>query len=134
MSQENVELVRTTLRAFAEGDRDKVLALVDPEVVIDATRQVLNPATYVGVEGARQMFAAMDETWEEVRLDEQEFIDSGDRVVVISRMVGKGRGSGVEVERPVNGQVWTIREGRVTRLEFGFSDRDEALEAAGLSE
>ena len=134
MSQENVEIVRNALRAFAEGSRDKVLALVDPEVVIDATRRVLNPATYVGIEGARQMFAAMDETWEEVRLDEQEFIDSGDRVVVISQMIGKGRGSGVEVERPLNGQVWTIRDDRVTCLELGFTDRDEALKAAGLSE
>jgi ketosteroid isomerase-like protein len=132
MSEENVEVVRSILRAFAEGNRDKVLALVDPEVVIDATRQVLNPATYVGIEGARQMFAAMDEAWEEVRLDEQEFIDGGDRVVVMSRMIGKGKGSGVEVARPVNGQVWTIRDGRVTRLEFGFTDRNEALEAAGL--
>jgi len=50
----------------------------------------------------------------------------------MSRMIGKGKGSGVEVARPVNGQVWTIRDGRVTRLEFGFTDRNEALEAAGL--
>ncbi len=77
------------------------------------------------------MLAAMDEAWEEIRLNEQEFIDGGDRIVVISRMIGKGRGSGVEVERPVNGQVWTIRKGRVTRLELGFTDRDDALTAAG---
>ena len=134
MSQENVEIVRSTLRAFAEGNRDKVLALVDPEVVIDATRRVLNPATYVGIAGVRQMFTAMDEAWEELRLEQQEFIDGGDRVVVISRMTGKGKGSGVEVARPVNGQVWTIREGRVTRLALGFTDRGQALEAAGLSD
>ena len=134
MSKENVEIVRNTLRAFAEGNRDKVLALVAPEVVIDATRRVLNPATYVGIDGARQMLAAMDEAWEEIRLNEQEFIDGGDRIVVISRMIGKGKGSGVEVERPVNGQVWTIRKGRVTRLELGFTDRDDALTAARLSD
>ena len=134
MSQENVEVVRRILRAFAAGDRDEVLSLVDPEVVVDATRRVLNPATYVGIDGVRQMFAGMDEAWEEVRLEGQEVIDGGDRVVVISRMIGTGKGSGVEVERPVNGQVWTIREGRVVRLDLGFTDREAALEAAGLSE
>ena len=71
MSQENVEVVRTILRAFAEGNRDEALALVDPAVVIDATRRAFNPATYAGVNGVQQMFAAMDETWEEVRLVEQ---------------------------------------------------------------
>ena len=134
MSQESVEVVRAVLWAFAEGNRDKALALVDPEVVIDATRRAFNPATYVGVEGVQQMFAAMDEAWEEVRLAEQEFLDAGAQVVVISRMIGKGRGSGIEVERPVNGQVWTIRAGRVIRLEIGYTNRQAALEAAGLSE
>ena len=134
MSQENVEIVRTTLDAFAAGDRDRMLASIDPEVVIDGSRRVLNPATYVGVDGVRQMLADMDETWEDLRIEQREFIDAGDRVAVIGRLMGKGKGSGVEVERPVNGQVWTVRNGRIVRFEFGFTDRDATLEAVGLRE
>ena len=134
MSRENVEVVRAVLSAFRAGDRDKALALVDPEVVIDATRRAFNPATYVGLNGVGQMLAAMDETWEEIRIEAEEFLDAGNRVAVMGRLVGKGRGSGIEVERPFNGQVWTVRDGRVVRLEFGFSDRESTLQAAGLSE
>jgi hypothetical protein len=34
------------------------------------------------------------------------------------------------VDRP-NGQVWTIRDGRIARVEIGFTSRDEAMAAAG---
>jgi ketosteroid isomerase-like protein len=134
MSRENVEIVRSTLDAFAAGDRDRMLAFVDPEVVIDASRRVFNPGTYVGIEGVRRMLADMHETWEDIRIEQGDLIDAGDRVAVIGRLIGKGKGSGVEVERPVNGQVWTLRNGRIVRLEFGFTDREAILKAAGLSE
>ena len=131
MSQENVEIVRRALVAFAPESRDRMLALADPGIVIDATRNVFNPGTYVGIDGVRQMLTGMDETWEEMRVQPDEFVDAGDRVVVIGTLVGKGKGSGVEVER-FNGQVWTVRDGLVVRLEIGFTDRAQALEAAGL--
>ena len=134
MSEENVEIVRRTLDAFAAGDRMRMLACVDPEVVVDATRRALNPATYVGMAGVHQLLADMQDTWEDIRIEPLEFIDAGDRVAVIGRLVGKGKGSGVEVERPVNGHVWTVRNGRIVRLELGFTDREETLKAAGLSE
>src|SRR5919108_166725 len=100
--EENVEIVRSTLDAFAAGNPDRMLAFVAPEVVIDASRRILNPATYVGIEGIRQMLADMDETWEGLRIEQREFIDAGDRVAVIGRLVGKGKGSGIEVGRPIN--------------------------------
>jgi ketosteroid isomerase-like protein len=133
MSQENVEIVRRVLEAVAAGDRDRVIAFADPDCVVDATRNVFNPATYVGIDGVRQLFAGMDQTWAEMQVEPHEFVDGGDLVVVIGRLVGKGKGSGVNVER-FNGQVWTLRKGLVVRLEIGYTDREAALEAAGLRE
>jgi ketosteroid isomerase-like protein len=48
-------------------------------------------------------------------------------------MVGKGRGSGVEVERHT-AHLWTLRNGRVVRWELGYTNRREALKAVGLAE
>jgi hypothetical protein len=39
----------------------RVAWLRDPEIVIDASRRVFNPTTYVGKEGARRLFADMDD-------------------------------------------------------------------------
>jgi hypothetical protein len=46
---------------------------------------------------------------------------------------GKGNGSGVEVDR-FDGQIWTIADGRVLRLEIGSTDRAATPEAAGIAE
>jgi ketosteroid isomerase-like protein len=131
MSEENVTVVREALAGF--NTRDPALALADPDIVIDATRNVFNPGTYVGLDGIRRVLAGMDDTWEEMRVEPHEFLDAGERVVVIGKLIGKGKGSGVEVER-FNGQIWTVRDGLVVRLEIGFTDRASVLEAAGLSE
>ena len=133
MSQENVDLVRDVYAAWASGDREKALEFLDPKLTIDATRRVLNPDTYVGIEGLGRMLAETNDVWEEFRFEPLEFIDAGDRVVVIGRLFGKGRGSGIEVDQPIAG-IWTVRDGRVVRWEVGYTDRAEALEAVGLSE
>jgi ketosteroid isomerase-like protein len=143
MSQENVEVVQAAFEAWdalrwdlGSSDRgpvERALSLIHPEIVVDATRNVFNPATYVGMEGLRRMQADTGEVWEEVRTERLEFIDAGDRIVVIGMLVGKGKASGVQVDQPV-AQIVTVRDSRVVRWELGYTDRREALEAVGLSE
>jgi ketosteroid isomerase-like protein len=133
MSQQNVEIVRGVFAAANRGDRETAFGFADPAIVVDATRRVFNPMTYVGIEGLGRMAAEMDEVWEAFRLEPIDFIDAGDRVVVIGRLVGKGKASGAEVGQPIAG-VWSVRDGRIVRIEVGYTDRREALAAAGLSE
>ncbi len=94
MSQENVEGVRSAFEAVNRGDRETAIGLLHPEVVIDATRSVFNPMTYVGMRGIRQWMADTDEIWEQFGLEVSELMDVGDRVVVIGRLFGKGKASG----------------------------------------
>ena len=131
MPQENVEIVRRVYAALNSRDQETLVHLADPEIVIDATRLTFNPGTYVGLEGLRELAAGTDDVWEEVRFEPLEFIDAGERVVVVERLTGKGKGSGVEVAQTW-GAVWTVRDGRVARMELGFPDREAALAAVGL--
>jgi len=133
MSQENVEIARSIFAALNDGDRERALGFAHPEVVLDATRNVFNPKTYVGKDGLRQWLTDMDDVWEEVHTERNEFIDAGDRVVVIGRLVGTGKGSGVEVGQP-NATILTIRDGLLIRSETGYTNPAEALEAACLSQ
>ena len=60
-------------------------------------------------------------------------IDAPDgRVLVLTQQSGRGRESGVPIVIHFF-QLWTIRDGRVWRIEY-FRHRADALEAAGLSE
>ena len=70
--------------------------------------------------------------WSEYRVEAQEFTEFGDTVLVTERQTGTGRSSGVEIDQ-VFYAAWTFRDGFVVSLRWD-TDRDSALEAAGLSE
>jgi phage terminase small subunit len=104
-----------------------------PAVGVDLSRNVFNPGVHRGLDAYRHFVEQVDEMWEDFQIEPEEFIDAGDNVFVASRMSGRGRGSGVEVEMRAFA-IWTLREGKVSRIAAGYRDRAEALEAAGLRE
>ena len=134
MSQENVEIVRRTVEAILRGEWEQAAQLLDPDAEGHGTVGGLSEGTVVrGVTQFRQSFEQEDaEAWDERRLEAEEFMDAGDRVVVLVREFRRGRGSGVEL-RADTAVVFEVRDGRVVRIQ-GYMDRAEALEAAGLSE
>ena len=86
--------------------------------------------TYRGQEAIDWILAYIDsfDGYEEAT----EIIDAGDKVVVAVLQRGRPRGSELLVESRW-WQVLTLQDAGVTRIEI-FSQRAEALEAAGLSE
>jgi ketosteroid isomerase-like protein len=121
MSQENVEIVRT----FLMVDVDEALTYADPGIV-------WNPASEASAQGhdaVRASLARWKGEWDDYRLTPEEFVDSGDRVVVTVRLGGRGRGSGVEVGARFY-DLYTLRDGKIVRMDQ-FTERSEALEAIG---
>jgi ketosteroid isomerase-like protein len=57
---------------------------------------------------------------------------SGDHVFLVATHGGRGRASGAPVEGET-AYAYTVREGKICRVEL-FSDRDEALAAAGVEQ
>ena len=133
MSQENVELVRRCYGMLANRDFSAIPEVIDPDFVLDLSRNVFNPGVHRGVDGIARFVQQIDEMWGKFEVELEEFIDGGDAVVVAVRISGMGRGSGATADMRVF-NVWTLRDGKVIRLTGGYRDRAEALEAAGLSE
>jgi len=138
MSQENLESVRQWVAAINAGDSDRLVALADPEVDYLPYLAALSgeAGAYHGHEGLRRYLRDLDEAWSAYAVEIHQLEDLGDEVLMQGRLWGKGRSSGLDVDssmawlhtfRPGSGQ------GRYLRLRF-FANRDEALEAAGLSE
>jgi ketosteroid isomerase-like protein len=138
MSEENVEIVRRIFEAVERRDRKTILALYDPQMEARAEpgtladrigqRRVLR-----GHEGLREFDRELRQAFESFETTCEELIDSGSQIFSASRYTARGRGSGIEVEGPLQFGVWTIRDGRVVRV-LWFSDRTQALDAAGLPE
>jgi ketosteroid isomerase-like protein len=131
MSEENVEIVRRSYDAYGRGDLEAALVDLDPEIEI-YDHDIPESSEYRGLEGLFRWQADWESSWESWRWEPEEFIEAGERVVAVLRVHAKGRQSGADVER-VDGAVWTLREGKCVRLDY-FGSRDQALEAAGLSE
>ena len=133
MSEENVEIVRRAYAAFNRGDPDGLGEVISADCVMDWSQsQGPDKGVYHGLEGAAGWIAAIREAFEEFELVPSEYIGSGDRIVVPTRVTGRGRGSGLVVDASGT-TLWEIQNSRVDRLVL-YQSREEALEAAGLSE
>ncbi len=131
MSEENIERMRQAQAAFERGDKEtwRGLSHPDGEVVpmCDWPEGRIR-----GREAVWDFFVAADEPWEPGTYELDEVADGGDYVAARMRRDLRGKSSGVEVEYDL-WVVVTFRDGKVTRAEW-FEDRQEALEAAGISE
>jgi ketosteroid isomerase-like protein len=130
MSQENVEIVRRTFKAFNRGDFEAVAQCLHPDV------EFFRAGGQSPVRGATALRAWMEpEVFEEQRFEPLDFTVNGNKVLVHSRITGRGAGSGIELDFTGWG-VWTFdEEGLVTRLEAYLPHQNgEAREAAGLRE
>jgi uncharacterized protein len=130
MSEENVEITR---RGYENLSRTGEFSweLIDPEIEIHDPPLTPDARVYRGHDGLREAMRNVELAFEEVRFEAEEFLDAGDDVVVLVRMVGRGKGSGVNVDARI-AHLWNFRDGKGVRVRV--LERDEALAAAGLSE
>ena len=132
MSQENVELVRRAYAAFERRDLDAVVADYSPEFeYLSAGVIPGHVGTYRGEE-YKEFIVWLDEEFSDANSQIDPLIDGGDSVVACVTLSGRGRGSGIPAAFTF-WQVWKCENGKIVRGE-GFTDRAEALEAAGLRE
>ena len=133
MSEENVELVRATFDARRRGDPIPRSEYFAPEVEFHEDPRLPEAGIYRGVEEVLGYWGQFIENFDEFMIDPEDFVDiGGDRVLVLLIITTRGRGSSATVTMPI-AWIFTVRDSLVTRIE-AFADRNEALEAAGLSE
>lgn len=129
-----MELVRSLYARWAKGDLGGWDA-VDSEIEfarIGPTGTGLD-GEFRGVEALGTALAEWLESWTEITVQAERIVDLEDgRVLVLSHQTGRGRGSGTPLDLRM-ADIWTVRDGRLVRWET-YWNRDDALEAAGLSE
>jgi ketosteroid isomerase-like protein len=141
MSEENVEMVRRSYDAYNEAlnapnPRDAIRAaferFADPEIEWETEPTAVDRQIHHGIDGVMEFFDAILEGFEEVRQVPERFIDCGDQVLVFLRTEVRARTPGLELNEEW-AHLITVRDGKSVRVQM-FRNRDEALEAAGLSE
>src|SRR5690349_240326 len=121
MSQENVELAVQVLGHISRRDWAAVVAAYDPDAVVVVHESVgPNPGTLRGRDAIGGWFADWFLAFgKDYRFEVLESRDLGDRVLTVTRHRGRGRHSGVDVDR-VMADIQTMRDGKVVKVEvFG---------------
>jgi ketosteroid isomerase-like protein len=128
----NVDRFVRGIEAFNRHDMPGLLRVLDPEIVWEHHLAELQ-GTFVGPEAVVGWCTDLYEHFQTVEIDCPDVRDLGDdRVLGLGTIRSTGKGSGAETELTF-ATVARYRNGRLIHY-VDFGDRDQALEAAGLSE
>jgi hypothetical protein len=108
------------------------MELAEPEFEVVMVGPMYSSARldYVGLDGFVAAWRDWTSAYESFRIEVDEMIDAGDKVVSLVRQTGIPKGAGAEIETRA-AAVWIVSDGRVSRVEFHL-DPDAALRAAGI--
>ena len=127
MPQEDVEVVQASFEAW-KGGLDDYLAMFDPDIdwrAIEGAPDDVGPI--IGIEALRAYVQDWLDHFDDLRLEVDELIDTGDEVVVVQRVSGTAKGSGVPTELRY-AVVCTIKNGKIVKGRE-YMTREEALQA-----
>jgi ketosteroid isomerase-like protein len=134
MSEENVQTAHEMAATFNRGDLDAWLEYWADDIDYRAVEGA--PDDHGPIHGKDALHAyAQDwlDTFDDFRQEPVEIIDAGeDEVIAVIRITGRAKLSGVETDLTYAG-LYKLRDGKIVRGREYWT-RDEALEAAGLSE
>jgi hypothetical protein len=132
MSQENVEIVERAVAAVNERDLDAYLACVTEDIEISTPIADFG-GVYEGPDGIRRFFADLADTSPDFRISIVRLEPIGaKRVLAYTSVTARGRSSDIDIGM-AGANIYDFANGRIKRVRI-FLDRDQALEAAGLSE
>ena len=119
MSSRNVGVVRGFNDALAQGDMGGMLDFLDPQLEWRAPESVPWGGTFHGRQGFREFVGKLLDQPVEFRREMLEYLDAGDRIVVLLRQMGRRKGSDTEYDVP-EVHIWTIRDGKIVDFEGSF--------------
>ena len=132
MSEQNVEAHRRLAEALNRRDIEGIIACLDPDVEYHPLLSAIGTAVYHGHDGMRSWFGQLDDAWEELRLEAENYFDLGEQTVLFYVLQGRGRQSGAEVA--ISGaHVCTWRDG-LGVFAKQYAHREDALRDLGVTE
>ena len=110
MSEHEVRLLRGAYDAFDRGDVDGFLKGLSHDIEWRVPDVLPWGGSRHGHEGVRSFFSILAEQVEGGWGTPEEFLDVGERIVVLGRFSGTARATGVAFETRF-AHVWTLRDG-----------------------
>jgi ketosteroid isomerase-like protein len=127
-----VEIAKQAIDAFNGTEIALFTALTTPDFEWSPSMVAIEGEIFRGREGIEKYFRSLNNGWERFHILGDAFRDVADVVIMLGRLEGRGKASGVQVVESL-GMVFDFRDGEISRIR-GYLDHGEALQAAGLGE
>jgi ketosteroid isomerase-like protein len=128
----NVQRAFDMLVAYQQGDDEKLREVIHPEGEVHGAPGIVNAGTYHGFEGFQQWVSQWEEAWDEISYELGELVEVDEAVLVAPvHIVGRGAGSGVEIDRTF-GWLYQWEDGLLVRFHVYPSTEDAVAAAQGL--
>ena len=124
-----VQRLETLYRDWSRGDFKSSADVLHPAVEWHQARESVEPGVRHGRSGVTQMTRGVFEAFRDFRVEALEFRMVGEQVLVLSRLRGTSRGTGMDLDRTA-AQLWTFAGKQAIRVEW-YPDATAALAAAG---
>ena len=132
MSEENVEIVKRSIAAYSGRDFEALREVSHPDIELDWSASLgLEARVYQGRERVLSFYENYFETFEEIDIQPDRFIESGDWVVVPNTGLVRGRDGIETVARSTF--AFEVQDGLIARVRL-HQETQQALDALGLSE
>jgi ketosteroid isomerase-like protein len=134
MSEESLKAIRDAAEVFNRGDLDTWFGYLADDIDYRAVEGAPDDHGPIRDKDAlRAYLQDWQDTFDDFTSEPVELIDAGeDNVIAVIRISGRAKLSGVETDLTY-AALYTFREGKIVRGREYWT-REEALEAAGLSE
>jgi uncharacterized protein len=127
----NTDTLKQGYEAFSQGDLEGATENFADDIRWENPEapQVPNHGVTEGKDAVKQLFAELGNFWDSFRITPDEFIESGDTVVVLSHSEATGKETGKDVKLPWV-HVWRFSDGKVTEVQ-ALTDTALAADALG---
>lgn len=115
----NLDLLKQMYNDFATGNIPGVIAIWEPDMIWDECTgfpYVHGDGIYVGAQAIiENVFAKIPENFDGFNIEVTDFVDGGDKIVMVGYYAGTWKASGKKFKANAT-HTWTFKNGKITHF------------------
>lgn len=124
----NKQIIENVYKSFETGDIPGLLETFDENIEWTEAEGFPYGGTYTGADSILEnVFMKLGSEWENFAAVPEEFLDAGDKIVVLGNYSGKYKETGKSMNIPF-AHVWTVENGKIAKF-VQYTDTLKVAEA-----
>ena len=127
VEKDNVQKIRQIYEAIANGEMERALADVAPDIVVYEPDSLPYGGRFEGYAGVAEYFQKIAAVWDDFKMTPTDFLDAGDTIIAVVQLTGRAKESGAMLDMPMY-DFWRLRDGKAVEARAVPADTAKILE------